>query len=249
MKTKVAAAALLAVLSSGAAMAQQTSGCFWARPIILDDPGNPLSGAGFGSISGIYKQVEWYSGNVQPPGTITNCSGKFSFDVGWNDADNNGINFTSEWSIPGIMFDTSSGDTLLFGNASVTLDCPNCKVNETKLLICTIPDDGLQKEIEKFTSNGYGVYVTDGNVYSQTKNDGLFTLGTDSLGYDGREYSTKGLHYAYSLDGKDFTKGDGCEDFDTIVKIGACVTCVPEPSGLLLGAAGAAALVLRRRRR
>ena len=249
----------LAALSLSTIASAQSSGCFWANTVVGAGgaPGNPLQGSGFGQFSGTFSSVNYYSGSGLP----TNLAGTWSVNTGWDTSLNPGISWSS--TVGGIKFDTNPGDVLLFGNPTLTFsNLPKeCKVDEIKLLTCIIPDSKTKSFFDEVTLGGGSIFVrntTTKELVQVKARDFSYQLGTDGdgrdsggIGYDSgkSEYSTADLTYAY-----DDGKGGGITDisdntmtFDTILKVGACITCVPETSSSLLAAFGAFALLRRRR--
>jgi hypothetical protein len=228
-----------------AGLAQVEEGCFWVNPVVTSSPSNPLTGSGFSEFGGTFSTVNWYSGGLS--GDLT---GSFAFDVAWDDVDGNGISWTGSLAAGGILFDTSPGDKLLFGSPKIVLDDPECTIIEQKLLICIVPDEILLKTIGDAVGLGKSVFVTDGVSYIPvTESDFSFQLGTGGLGKDASDnYLIDGLYYSF-YDGTTFddTK-DEKQNFDTLVKVGACVECVPEPGSWMLILSAGLVGILRRRR-
>lgn len=258
------AACALALIVTPAAIAQTANGCFWTNAIVNSSPtgGGPLFGSGLGGFSGTFSSVNYWQSDC--PDLPTNLSGTWSVKTAWDTSNPNGIAWSS--TTGGLLFDTSPGDTLLFGNPTISFDnlSSDCKVSEVKLLTCIFPDKDSTQVLTDLSADGYSIFVRDtssnGYVRIDSK-DYSYQLGMGSdgrdvggLGYDAgkNEYTTANLVYAYGdLDGtiRGDLGTDGKFNYDTVLKIGACIecSCVPEPSSSLLGVFGAA-LLLRRRR-
>ncbi len=224
--------------------------CFFIdNPVITSSPGNPLVGGGFGLFEGKFSDVVW-SGSG-----LGSLSGTFSFQVGWNDVDPSG-SFGIPWSVDptlnAVVFDTAPGDSLLFGNQTLSLSgLPDgYELCETKFLSCIITEDPLTKELAEYAAKGYSLF------YGYEKEKSYYTFDFSTSG-DGRSYvnldptikTTEGLSFYYSAgEGDTMTEASSGLQFDTAVKIGGCLCPVPEPSGAFSILAAGMAFTLRRRR-
>lgn len=256
-------AAAAAILTPMSLDAQVAHGCFWTNAVVNSSPtgGGPLFGSGVGGFGGTFNSVNyWQSDCADLP---TNLTGTWSVKTAWDTTNPNGIAWSS--TTGGLLFDTSPGDTLLFGNPVLNFTNlgPDCSITEVKLLTCIIPDKESIKMLQDLTTSGYAIFVRDTVTNEAVKvntEDFSYQLGIGSDGRDGGgigydaskgEYSTGNLVYAFG--DRDGTLGGDIGDskfnYDTILKIGACIecACVPEPSSSLLGLVGAALLFRRRR--
>jgi len=254
--TIAAAIALGLIGSRPTAQAAPQAGCFWFDPIVISSPGDPLTGSGSGNFSGTFSNVVWHSGD-----DLGALSGSFTFNIFWNDADGNGIPWQVDSTVPGITFGTTIGDSLLAGDLKLSGlkgDCPLFNLTETKLLICTEVTDGggvdllvaaLSDGSTIFVGNGTDFFALDsstaiGDNFSFVLSDAF--LGDGSV-LVGEVYSTEGFsYYIQDKDSGELEKVD--VNYNTIIKLGGCAECVPEPSGAMLGLVGGALLILRRRR-
>lgn len=224
--------------------------CFFIdNPVITSSPGNPLVGAGFGLFEGKFSDVVWSGAG------LGSLSGNFSIQVGWNDVNPSG-SFGIPWSVDptlnAVVFDTAPGDSLLFGNQTLSLNgLPDgYALCETKFLSCIITEDPLTKELADYAAKGFDLF------YGYGKEKSYYTFDFSTSG-DGRSYvnldptikTTEGLSFYYSAgEGDTMTEASSGLQFDTAVKIGGCLCPVPEPSGAFSILAAGMAFTLRRRR-
>ena len=253
----------MALLITSAATAQECHGCFWTNAVVNSSPtgGGPLFGSGVGGFGGTFNSVNYWQSDC--PDMPTNLTGTWSIKTAWDTSNPNGIAWSS--TTGGLLFDTSPTDTLLFGNPVLDFTNlgPDCKITEVKLLTCIIPDKESIKTLEELSTSGYSIFVRDTVTNDYVMVDSIdysYQLGKGSDGRDGggigydaskEEYNTQNLVYSFGdRDGRiTGDVNDGKFNYDTLLKIGACVTCtVPEPSSALLSLVGAGVLLRRRRR-
>lgn len=237
-------ALIIAAIFSLPAQAQE---CFWINNFTISPTlSNPLTGSGFGDFEGSFSSVNWTGTNL---GTV---SGTFSITAGWRDTDpfgSPGIPWSVDSTLDALVFDTAAGDILTFGTPTFNFTSlpAGYEVCETKALLCTIVSSGLESEIKANSDLGRTLYYGFGgkSEYYSFSFDGKSNI----IELDAQVKSTDQLSFFYSDDGG-FTKNELTSgiQYDTGVKIGACLCPVPEPStSFSLMIAGLAFLVRRRR--
>lgn len=221
--------------------------CFWINNFSISPTlSNPLTGSGFGDFEGSFSSVNWTGTNL---GTV---SGTFSITAGWRDTDplgSPGIPWSVDSTLDALVFDTAAGDILTFGTPTFSFTSlpAGYEVCETKALLCTIVSSGLETEIKANADLGRTLYYGFGGkseYYSFA-----FDSKSNIIELNESVKSTDELSFFYSDDGgttkNELTTGI---QFDTGVKIGACLCPVPEPStSFSIMIAGLAFLVRRRR--
>lgn len=238
---------LALIVAAAISLPAKAHECFWINNFTISPTlSNPLTGSGFGDFEGSFSSVNWTGTNL---GTV---SGTFSITAGWRDIDpigSPGIPWSVDNTLDALVFDTDVGDILTFGTPTFNFTSmpAGYEVCETKALLCTIVSSGLEAEIKEKSDLGRTLYYGFGGkseFYSFT-----FDGKSNIIELDANVRSTDELSFFYSDDGgttkTELTTGI---EFDTGVKIGACLCPVPEPStSFSLMIAGLAFLVRRRR--
>lgn len=238
---------LIMLIAVAVSLTAKGSECFWINNFTISPTlSNPLTGSGFGDFEGSFSSVNWTGTNL---GTV---SGTFSITAGWRDIDpigSPGIPWSVDSTLDALVFDTDVGDILTFGTPTFNFTSlpAGYEVCETKALLCTIVSSGLETEIKANADLGRNLYYGFGgkSEYYNFTFDGKSNI----IELDALVKSTDELSFFYSDDGgltkNELTKGI---EFDTGVKIGACLCPVPEPStSFSLMITGLAFLVRRRR--
>lgn len=220
--------------------------CFWINNFTLSPTlSNPLTGSGFGDFEGSFSSVNWTGMDL---GTV---SGTFTITAGWRDTDpfgSPGIPWSVDSNLDALVFDTSAGDILTFGTPTFSFSSlpAGYEVCETKTLLCTIVSTTLENEIKSNNDKGYSLYYGFG---SKSEYYGFsFDGSSNIIEMNELVKSTDELSFFYSDDGGTTKTELSSIEYDTAVKIGACLCPVPEPStSFSIMIAGLVFLVRRRR--